>query len=66
MARYTFVDHWSIKAPIEQVFQYIADPATYPAWWQVYPQVEILQVNAGAPLTHALDRQVGAGLHAPT
>ncbi len=31
MARYTFVDHWLIKSPIEQVFQHIADPATYPA-----------------------------------
>lgn len=49
MARYTFVDHWTIKAPIEQVFQHIADPATYPAWWPVYPKVEVLQVQAGAP-----------------
>jgi len=49
MARYTFVDHWLIKSPIEQVFQHIADPATYPAWWPVYPRVEILQVEAGTP-----------------
>jgi uncharacterized protein YndB with AHSA1/START domain len=41
MARYRFVDHWYIQAPIEQVFEHIADPGTYPQWWPVYPKVEM-------------------------
>ena len=32
MAQYTFVDHWYIKAPREEVFRYIADARTYPQW----------------------------------
>lgn len=42
MARYRFVDHWSIRAPIDQVFGHISDPRTYPQWWPVYPKVEVL------------------------
>jgi hypothetical protein len=42
MARYKFVDHWYVQAPIDRVFAHIADPATYPLWWPVYPEVEIL------------------------
>ena len=42
MARYRFVDHWAIRAPIEAVFEHIADPRTYPHWWPVYPTVDVL------------------------
>lgn len=43
MAQYTFVDHWYIKAPREEVFRYVADARTYPQWWPVYPNVEVLR-----------------------
>jgi uncharacterized protein YndB with AHSA1/START domain len=42
MAReYVFVDEWDVRAPIEEVFEALADARTYPAWWKpVYAQVE--------------------------
>jgi hypothetical protein len=43
MAQYTFVDHWYIQAPMEEVFHHIADARTYPQWWPVYPKVEVLR-----------------------
>lgn len=50
MAQYTFVDHWYIKAPREEVFRYIADARTYPQWWPVYPKVEVLrEAEPGQP-----------------
>ena len=42
MARYKFIDRWSIRAPIDQVFSHIADASTYPRWWPVYPTVEVV------------------------
>jgi uncharacterized protein YndB with AHSA1/START domain len=43
MAHYEFVDHWYIKAPIDVVYRHVSDASTYPQWWPVYPQVDILQ-----------------------
>lgn len=43
MAEYKFVDHWEIRAPIEQVYQTIADPRTYPRWWSDYDRITILK-----------------------
>ena len=42
MAReYVFVDEWDVAAPIEEVFDTLADARTYPAWWRpVYLNVE--------------------------
>jgi quercetin dioxygenase-like cupin family protein len=38
---YVFVDEWDVEAPIEAVFDAIADMRTYPAWWRpVYIDVE--------------------------
>jgi uncharacterized protein YndB with AHSA1/START domain len=57
MAQYSFVDRWVIRAPINQVFARVADAATYPEWWPVYPKVESLpgpkapQVGSRAKLT---------------
>lgn len=48
--RYTFIDHWYIQAPIEQVFDHVADPRTYPQWWPVYPAVEVIADTDGTPL----------------
>jgi hypothetical protein len=43
MAEYKFVDHWYIKAPIDVVYQHIADPRTYPQWWPVYSHVKVIK-----------------------
>lgn len=42
MAReYVFVDEWDVAAPIEAVFDALADARTYPEWWKpVYLSVE--------------------------
>jgi uncharacterized protein YndB with AHSA1/START domain/quercetin dioxygenase-like cupin family protein len=38
---YVFVDEWDVDAPVEAVFDAIADARTYPMWWQpVYREVE--------------------------
>jgi hypothetical protein len=42
MARYTFVDRWTVRAPIQQVYETISDARTYPSWWPVYASVEPL------------------------
>jgi uncharacterized protein YndB with AHSA1/START domain len=37
---YAFVDEWDVAAPIEAVFDALADPRTFPAWWTpVYQEV---------------------------
>jgi uncharacterized protein YndB with AHSA1/START domain len=38
---YVFVDEWVVDAPIETVFDTLADATTYPEWWKpVYLTVE--------------------------
>ena len=38
---YVFVDEWDVRAPIEEVFEAIADVRTYPSWWKpVYISAE--------------------------
>jgi uncharacterized protein YndB with AHSA1/START domain len=38
---YVFVDEWDVAAPAERVFDALADPRTYPAWWRpVYISAE--------------------------
>jgi uncharacterized protein YndB with AHSA1/START domain len=49
MAEYTFVDHWTVNAPIEAVYRTIADPRTYPQWWRDYDRITILK---DAPFPH--------------
>ncbi len=40
-AEYVFIDEWVVDAPIEAVFNALADARTYPIWWKpVYLQVE--------------------------
>ena len=40
-AEYVFVDEWDVAAPIEAVFEALADGRTYPEWWKpVYLGVE--------------------------
>ena len=41
MAEYVFVDEWDARAPIEALFEVLADTRTYPEWWApVYISVE--------------------------
>ncbi len=42
MAEYKFVDHWTIRAPIDVVYGHIVDPRTYPQWWRDYDRVTVL------------------------
>ena len=40
-AEYVFVDEWDVDAPMEAVFDAIADARTYPEWWKpVYISVQ--------------------------
>jgi quercetin dioxygenase-like cupin family protein len=53
-AGYVFVDEWDVEAPIEAVFDAVADARTYPAWWRpVYIDVE----SDGPPAIGAVTRQ---------
>jgi uncharacterized protein YndB with AHSA1/START domain len=39
-AEYVFVDEWDVAAPVERVFDALADARTYPQWWTpTYRQV---------------------------
>jgi uncharacterized protein YndB with AHSA1/START domain len=40
-AEYVFIDEWDVDAPIEAVFEALADARTYPEWWRpVYIESE--------------------------
>jgi uncharacterized protein YndB with AHSA1/START domain len=43
MACYKFVDHWYIKAPIDEVYNHISNPRTYPQWWRWYDSIRVLK-----------------------
>ncbi|HLF71438.1 MAG TPA: SRPBCC family protein [Dehalococcoidia bacterium] len=37
---YVFIDEWDVDAPVEVVFNALADATTYPKWWnRVYKEV---------------------------
>jgi len=41
-AEYAFVDEWDVDAPIEEVFDALADARTYPTWWgTVFKEVDV-------------------------
>jgi uncharacterized protein YndB with AHSA1/START domain len=41
MRPYEFADEWDVAVPPETVFDVLADPTTYPAWWKpVYIDVQ--------------------------
>jgi hypothetical protein len=42
MKEYRFVDHWTVRAPIDEVYRHVADPRTYARWWPSYDEVNIL------------------------
>jgi mannose-6-phosphate isomerase-like protein (cupin superfamily)/uncharacterized protein YndB with AHSA1/START domain len=53
-AGYVFVDEWDVAAPIEAVFDALADARSYPEWWKpVYLDVEA----DGPPAVGAVARQ---------
>jgi quercetin dioxygenase-like cupin family protein/uncharacterized protein YndB with AHSA1/START domain len=51
---YVFIDDWDVEAPIEAVFEALADARSYPEWWRpVYLEVEA----DGPPEVGAVSRQ---------
>lgn len=53
-AEYVFIDEWDVDAPIEAVFNVLADVRTYPDWWTpVYLEVEA----DGPPTVGRVSRQ---------
>jgi uncharacterized protein YndB with AHSA1/START domain len=34
MREYVFIDEWDVEAPLESVFEALADASTYPEWWR--------------------------------
>lgn len=53
-AEYVFIDEWDINAPIEAVFNALADARTYPEWWKpVYLEVE----TTGPPVVGRISMQ---------
>ena len=43
MAEYAFVTHWSFEAPIESVWELIANSENWPSWWPGVEKVELLE-----------------------
>ena len=43
MAEFSFVTRWSFKAPIERVFEHLADTERWPTWWKYVAKVEVLE-----------------------
>jgi uncharacterized protein YndB with AHSA1/START domain len=53
-AEYVFLDQWDVDAPIERVFEALADARTYPSWWKpVYLEVDA----SGPPAVGCVSRQ---------
>lgn len=51
---YDFVDEWDVRAPMQRVFDALADGRTYPEWWKpVYIAVE----TDGPPAVGSVSRQ---------
>ena len=46
MADYAFVTLWHVAAPIERVWQAIADVERWPDWWKAIARVEVVQPGA--------------------
>ena len=53
-AEYAFLDEWTVDAPIDAVFDAIADARTYPDWWR---PVYIAAEADGPPALGRLSRQ---------
>jgi uncharacterized protein YndB with AHSA1/START domain len=53
-AAYVFVDEWDVDAPVEAVFDALADARTYPDWWRpVYIEIQ----TDGPPAVGRVARQ---------
>jgi uncharacterized protein YndB with AHSA1/START domain len=42
MAAYSFVTRWRVEAPIDRVFETIADVERWPSWWRGVRSVQLL------------------------
>jgi uncharacterized protein YndB with AHSA1/START domain len=57
-AAYLFVDEWDVDAPMDSVFEALADARTYPDWWRpVYLEAEA----DGPPEVGRVSRQLFKG-----
>jgi Polyketide cyclase / dehydrase and lipid transport len=50
VAEYAFVSRWVLEAPIERVWDAIAEPEAWPRWWRYVKRVELLQAGDAAGL----------------
>ena len=57
-AEYVFIDEWEVGAPIEDVFEALADARTYPEWWR---PVYITVVADGPPEVGSVSHQYFKG-----
>jgi hypothetical protein len=46
VTEYSFVTRWSFKAPIERIWERIADAERWPEWWTYVKKVEALDLGA--------------------
>jgi len=57
-AEYVFIDEWDVAAPVEAVFEALADASTYPEWWTpVYLEAK----SDGPPRVGAVTRELFKG-----
>jgi uncharacterized protein YndB with AHSA1/START domain len=54
MREYVFVDEWDVSAPLDAVFDALADARTYPDWWT--PTYETVEAD-GPPEAGRVSRQ---------
>jgi hypothetical protein len=43
MAEYAFLTRWSFNAPIERVWEKIADAERWPTWWKSVRRVDVIE-----------------------
>ncbi len=47
MATYSFLTTWCVDAPLERVWEVLADPERYPEWWKGVRMVTVLEPGEG-------------------
>jgi uncharacterized protein YndB with AHSA1/START domain len=57
-AEYVFIDEWDVDAPVDAVFEALADASTYPQWWT---PVYISATSGGPPAVGAVTHEVFKG-----
>jgi mannose-6-phosphate isomerase-like protein (cupin superfamily)/uncharacterized protein YndB with AHSA1/START domain len=62
---YLFIDEWDVAAPVDAVFEAVADSRTYPVWWRpVYLEVDSNSgLEVGAESRHHFKGRLPYHLH---